>query len=193
VRRWYEEERPYEMLEVEGQPGDWVYIGGGRRDSPWRRWPAFLVGGRRMCERVERMAADDGAVWLVGLMGRKWMCDCGRVEKGGCHGWALREALAGIRRRVRHQWVRVAGGESEVGLLRRERVLGGAEGKAVAGRVLADRLNLPAVGINLKRLLLARPGRLGEFLRVFPSCRFSDAPSQGLRFGRDSMPLPLVR
>ena len=92
--RWQEVERPYEMNEVEGQPGDWVYIGGGRRSTEWRRspwWPAFLVGGRRMEDRVRRMTADDGGVWLLGL-----------VDGGGCviaAEWKREGAMGGPSRR----------------------------------------------------------------------------------------------
>ena len=145
-----------------------------------------------MAHRVARMTADDGAVWLMGLGGRRWVCDCGGVDEGRCHGWALRGALERVRERIRYEWLRVRGSEDDVGLLRREAVLGAAEWKRAARKVLADRMSLPAVGIRLKGLLLVRPGLLGEFLRVFPSCRVTAAPSASLRLGRDPMPLPLL-
>ena len=69
----WELERPYEMAELPELRGDWVYIGGGQRNSVWRRspWsPKCLIGGRTMAHRVARMTADDGAVWLMGLAGR---------------------------------------------------------------------------------------------------------------------------
>ena len=97
-----------------------------------------------------------------------------------------------VREKIRFEWLRVRGSEDDVGLLRREAVLGAAEWKRAARKVLADRMSLPAVGIHLKGVLLVRPGRLGEFLRVFPSCRLTTAPSASLRVGRDPMPLPIL-
>jgi len=95
-----------------------------------------------MAHRVARMTADDGAVWLMGLGGRRWVCDCGGVGKGRCHGWALRGALKRVRERIRYEWLRVHGSEDDVGLLRREAVLGAAEWKRAARKVLADRMSL---------------------------------------------------
>lgn len=145
-----------------------------------------------MVERAGEMSADDGWVWLCGLAGRRWVCDCGMTESGGCHGWRLRKVLEFLRRKERFEWLTVAGEEDEVGRMRREMVLSRESWKEEARRVLADRLSLPSTGVFLKRLLLRRPGRLGEFLRVFPGCRMTSAPSARRRGGRDPMPLPVL-
>ena len=86
----------------------------------------------------------------------------------------------------------IQGKEPEVGRLRREAVLSRRIWKEQWREVMATRLSLPETGIRLEGFLLRRPGRRGEFLRVFPSCRVAFTPSAGQRWSRESMPLPIV-
>ena len=180
-------ERPLYLGPGEKVGEEEVYIGNGNRKGKTVRslWgKGLVIGGRSGEDRCRRGDLKDLQIWTAPLRGRVWRCDCGKEDSGECFGWTLRSALRRVRK-----------AESDPvdpldPLSWTVTVMPMSKWKQWWRDGISARLGLPETGILLKRGLLRRPTRLGEFLRQFPSAH-RNWPSGGRREYREPMPLPL--
>ena len=139
------------------------------------------IGSEERCE-VGNLAGLQ--LWTMPSRRRIWRCDCGKEESGDCLGWKLRAVLRRVRNAERDPDEPVEPKSWRI------KVLPLSEWKGWWRDRVSSLLGLPETGVLLKRGLLCRPSRLGEFLRQFSSAQ-NLWPSGGRREMRDPMPLPI--
>lgn len=152
---------PWPITAWDRDRGAGIYIGGGNprtglQGSMWA--PGFGLLGGEMVPEDEKLVGwvrgEKRRRWLRGLEGVPWFCDCGREEGGGCRGWLLRAELLRVRK--------------EEGGLMPSLPQSLRAWRQEVKREFADGCSLASCGEKLRRVLLRRPGPVGNFLRGFP-------------------------